>query len=51
MFGISFRRWDQLKSDVDWAVLGRAIQGNSIFGLNDCLEVHLDHVWMPAGKG
>jgi len=49
--GISLRRRDQLTPDVVWAVLGKVIQSNSRFGLSDRLEVHLDHVSMPAGKG
>jgi hypothetical protein len=32
-------------------VLGRVIQCNARFGLADRLEVHLDHVRMPAGNG
>jgi hypothetical protein len=32
-------------------VLGKAIQSNARFGLTDRLEVHLDHVRMPAGNG
>lgn len=32
-------------------MLGKVIQSNSRFGLTDCLEVHLDHVKMPAGNG
>jgi len=49
--GISLRRRDHLKPDVVWAVLGKAIQSNARFGLRDYLEVHLDHVRMPAGNG
>ena len=49
--GISLRRSDQLKPDVVWAVLGKVIQSNAKFGLTDRLEVHLDHVRMPAGNG
>jgi len=32
-------------------VLGKVIQSNAKFGLADRLEVHLDHVRMPAGNG
>ena len=48
---ISFRCRDQLKPDVVWGVLGKVIQSNARFGLNDRLEVNLDHVRMPAGNG
>ena len=33
-----------------WDVLRKVIQSNAIFGPTDCLEVHLDHVRMPAGS-
>jgi len=36
---------------VVWSVLGKVIQSNARFALTDRLEVHLDHVRMPAGKG
>ena len=49
--GISLRRRDQLKADVVWSVLGKVIQSNARFALTDRLEVHLDHVRMPAGNG
>ena len=49
--GIRFRRLDQLKPDVVWGVLGKVVHSNAIFGLCDRLEVHLDHVRMPAGNG
>ena len=49
--GISLRRRDQLKRDVVWGVLGKVTQSNARFGLADRLEVHLDHVRMPAGNG
>jgi len=32
-------------------VLGKVVQSNARFGLSDRLEVHLDHVRMPAGNG
>jgi len=32
-------------------VLGKLIQSNARFGLTDRLEVHLNHIRMPAGKG
>jgi len=49
--GISLRRRDQLKADVVWSVLEKVIQINARFALTDRLEVHLDHVRMPAGNG
>ena len=49
--GISFRRRDQMKPDLIWAVLSNVIQSNARFGLTDRLEVHLDHVRIPAGNG
>jgi len=49
--GISFRRSDQLKTDVVWGVPGKVVQANTRCGLSDRLEVHLDHVSMPVGKG
>ena len=49
--GISFRRRDQLKPDLIWAVLSKVIQSNARFGLTDRLEVHLDHVRIPVGNG
>ena len=49
--GISLRRCDQLKPDVVWDVLRKFIQSNAGFGLTDRLEMNLDHVSMPAGKG
>ena len=49
--GISLRRRDQFKPDVVWEVLWKVIQNSARFGLVDHLEVHLDHVRMPTGKG
>jgi hypothetical protein len=49
--GISLRRLDQLKPDVVWSVLGKVVQSNARFSLTDRLEVHLDHVRMPALNG
>ena len=46
--GISFRRRDQLKPNVVSGVLMKVVQSNARFGLTDRLEVHLDHVLMPA---
>jgi hypothetical protein len=49
--GISLKRHDQLKPDVVWDVVWKVIQNNARFGLTDRLEVHLDHIMMPAGDG
>lgn len=51
MVGISFRRRDQFKTGVFWAVLGKVFQSNARFALIDRLEVHLDHVRIPVGNG
>ena len=48
--GISLRRRNKLKPDVVLVVLGKLIQNNARFVLSDRLEVHLDHVRMPAGN-
>jgi len=50
MFVINLRHRDHLTTDVVWTVLGKVIQSIVRFGLSDRLEVHLDHVRMPAGK-
>ena len=34
-----------------WDLLGKVIPSNARFGLNDRLEVYLDHVRMPTGNG
>ena len=49
--GISFRRREQLKPDVVCGVLGKVVQCNARFGLCERLEVNLDYVRMPVGKG
>ena len=49
--GISFQRSDQLKPDVVWGILGNIVQSNATFSITDRLELHLDHIRMPAGKG
>ena len=51
LIGISFRRRDQMKTDLIWGVLSKVIQRNAMFGLTDRLEVKLDHVIIPVGKG
>ena len=50
VFGISFRRRDQLQPDLFCEILSKVIQSNARFGLTDRLEVHLCHVRMPAGN-
>ena len=49
--GISFRRRYQFKPDVVSGVLGNVVQSNARFGLADRIEIHLDHIRMPAGNG
>jgi len=49
--GIRLGRRDQLMADVVWSVLGKDIQSNARVAFTDRLEVHLDHVRMPAGNG
>ena len=51
VIGVSFRRRDQMKPDLIWAVLSKVIQSNARFGLTDRFEVHLDHVRIPVGNG
>ena len=51
VIGISFRRRDQMKLDLIWAVLSKVIQSNARFALTVRLEVHLDHVRIPVGNG
>ena len=51
MVGISLRRCQLFQPDMVWSVLGKVIQNNVRFALTDRLEVHLDHVMMPAGNG
>ena len=48
---ISLRRRDQFKRVVLQGLLGKVIQNNARFGLADRVEVHLDHVGMPAANG
>ena len=40
-----------MKTDLIWGVLSKVIQRNAMFGLTDRLEVKLDHVIIPVGKG
>ena len=48
--GISYKRRDQMKPDLIWAVLSKVIQSNARFRLTDRLEVHLDHVRIYGGN-
>jgi len=50
MVGTIFRRREQFKPDVVWAVFRKVIRSNVRFGLTDRLDVHLDHFQMPACK-
>jgi hypothetical protein len=49
--GISLRRRDHFKSDMVWFVLGKVIQSNARFDLNERLEIQLDNVRVHAGNG
>ena len=51
LVGISLLRRDQLKLYIVWGVLQKVIQSNARFALSYRLEVHSDHVRMPAGNG
>ena len=51
LVGISFRSREQINPDVVWGVLGKVVQSNAWFGLYHRLEVHLNNVRMPNGKG
>ena len=46
----SYRRRGHLKPDRVWEIISKLFQSNARFGLTDRLEVHLDHVRMPAGN-
>ena len=45
---IRFRSCEHLKPDLVWNILSKVIQSNAGFGMTDRLEVHLNHVSMPA---
>ena len=49
--GISLRRRNQFNPVVVWGVVRKVVQSNARFALADRLEVHFDHVTMPAGNG
>ena len=48
--GISLRYRDHFKPDMVCSVPGKVIQSNGRFSVTDRLEVHLDHVRLPAGN-
>ena len=49
--GFSFRRKDQISSDVIWGVFDKVSQSNSIFNASDTLTVVVHGVKMPIGFG
>jgi len=49
--GFSFRRKDQLSSDVIWSVFHKVSQSNSRFNALDTLIVTVHSVTMPVGFG
>jgi len=49
--GISFRRKDQITSEVIWSVLGKVAQSNARFNALDKLIMTVHSVKMPAGNG
>ena len=51
MVGLRFRHREQLTPDVVWGVLGKVVQSDAMLGLSDRIEIHFDHVRMPAGNG
>ena len=49
--GISFRRKDQMTSEVIWSVLGKVAQSNTRFYALDKLIMTVHSVKMPVGNG
>jgi hypothetical protein len=49
--GISFRRKDQITSEVIWSVLGKVAQSNARFNALDKLIMTVHSVKMPIGNG
>jgi len=49
--GISFRRKDQITSEVTWSVLGKVAQSNARFNALDKLIMTVHSVKMPVGNG
>jgi len=50
-FGISFRRKDQITSEVIWSILGKVAQSNARFNALDKLIMTVHSVKMPVGNG
>jgi hypothetical protein len=48
VMGISFCRCEQLKPDMVLGVLETFVQSNVSFGLNERIELHVDHARMPG---
>ncbi|KYB24697.1 Histone H4-like protein [Tribolium castaneum] len=49
--GISFRKFSEISSDVILNVIGAVLQSNSTFFSNDQLEIRVDRVRLPTGRG
>jgi hypothetical protein len=49
--GFSFRRMDQLSTEVIWRLFEKVAQSNSRFDALDPLSINLHYVKMPAGFG
>jgi hypothetical protein len=49
--GVSFRRKDQISSEVIWSVFDKVSQSNSRFNAMDTLIVEVNSVRMPSGSG
>jgi hypothetical protein len=49
--GISFRRKDQITSEVIWSVLGKVAQSNARFNALDKLIMTVHYVKLPVGNG
>jgi hypothetical protein len=50
-FGLSFRRKDQISSEVIWSVFEKVSQSNSRFNALDKLVIEVHSVKMPVGFG
>ena len=50
VMGISFCRCEHLKPDMVLGVLETFVQSNVSFGLNERIELHVDHARMPGGN-
>jgi len=49
--GITFRRKDQITSEVIWSVLGKVAQSNARFNALDKLIMTVHYVKLPLGNG